>query len=227
MRLKSRATIDALEGSTIRITFEPITTKEPGQELYLIIDHLIADSSFKYDIDVSGRYIRILDHDREWFYKGDYSYVVNIENSASAGVVELTFEDTATYELKGIHLVINNPVNFKQKVADRSKYSLKNVTFEHDTLKGSLSLPSDQWLIVTLPYSDGFTCTVDGEKAEIEKADYCFMAVHIPPGEHEIQFRYCSPGLKEGIILSLLSLLALIVWSAAVIRKHNGRKLIS
>lgn len=220
-------TIDALEGSTIRITFEPITTKEPGQELYLIIDHLIADSSFKYDIDVSGRYIRILDHDREWFYKGDYSYVVNIENSASAGVVELTFEDTATYELKGIHLVINNPVNFKQKVADRSKYSLKNVTFEHDTLKGSLSLPSDQWLIVTLPYSDGFTCTVDGEKAEIEKADYCFMAVHIPPGEHEIQFRYCSPGLKEGIILSLLSLLALIVWSAAVIRKHNGRKLIS
>ena len=124
-------------------------------------------------------------------------------------------------------MVINNPVNFKQKVADRSKYALKNVTFEHDTLKGSLSLPSDQWLIVTLPYSDGFTCYVDGKKAEIEKADYCFMAVHVPPGDHEIVFHYCTPGLKEGIILSLLSLLTLTVWSAAVIRKHNGRKLIS
>jgi uncharacterized membrane protein YfhO len=215
-------TIDAKEGSSIRLTFDPVALEESGKELYLVIDHLIADSSFKYDIDVAGRYIRILDRNREWFYNGDYSYVINVSDLAPTGVVELTFEDTAAYELSGIHLFVNNPGDFLRKVADRSAHTLENVTFEHDTLQGNLSVPSDQWLVVTLPYSEGFTCMIDGKETDIAKADYAFMTVRVPAGDHKIVFHYCTPWLRKGAMMSLLSLGILIVWFVLV-RKNLCR----
>ena len=46
------------------------------------------------------------------------------------------------------------------------------------------------------PYDDGFSATVNGEPAAIEKVDDGLMAVYVPAGENEIEFTYHTPGLK-------------------------------
>ena len=80
-------------------------------------------------------------------------------------------------------------------------------------------------MFVSLPYSKGWSCTIDGEKTHISKANYSFMAVFVPAGEHNIVFSYVTPGIIGGAIVSLLSLIILIVlfiFSKSRIRKDDS-----
>jgi len=57
----------------------------------------------------------------------------------------------------------------------------------------------------------GWTATVDGKSAKIERADVLVRAVKIGPGEHRVVFSYRSPGLRLGALISLLGWLNLFV----------------
>jgi hypothetical protein len=68
----------------------------------------------------------------------------------------------------------------------------------------------DEWM-------DGWSATVDGMPAVIERADTVFRAVAIPVGDHVVEMRYRTPGLRIGAVLSLVGIalyagLALAWW---------------
>ncbi len=54
----------------------------------------------------------------------------------------------------------------------------------------------------SVPYDKGWTATVNGEKAEIVKANIGFMAVKVPAGVSEIRFSYTTPYLYIGLFVS-------------------------
>ena len=71
----------------------------------------------------------------------------------------------------------------------------------------------DDLLFFSVPYDKGWTATVNGEPAEIEKVNIGFMAVRVKGGEHsKVVFRYTTPMLREGLIISGISLAVLIVY---------------
>ena len=62
-----------------------------------------------------------------------------------------------------------------------------------------------------MPYEDGWSATVNGQEAVIEKVNVGFMAVRVPAGQtSEIRFQYETPGLKIGIVISIAALLLFI-----------------
>ena len=64
----------------------------------------------------------------------------------------------------------------------------------------------DNLLFFSVPYEEGWTATVNGEAAEIERVDIGFMAVRVKGGEESrIVFRYRTPMLKEGVIITCAS----------------------
>lgn len=62
-------------------------------------------------------------------------------------------------------------------------------------------------------WAPGWTATLDGTPAAIARAEAVARAVAIPPGEHLLRFRYRTPGLRLG---ALLSLAAWAVWLALI-----------
>jgi len=78
---------------------------------------------------------------------------------------------------------------------------------------GLISVRADggkaRWVVFRESYMDGWTATVDGVDEEIYPADYLFMAVPIPPGDHDIELKYETPGLRTG---GRISVLGLILW---------------
>lgn len=64
-------------------------------------------------------------------------------------------------------------------------------------------LEGDKLVFFSVPYEDGWTATVNGAEAEIEKVSYGFMAVLCHDGENEIRFNYKTAGLTEGKIITL------------------------
>jgi hypothetical protein len=59
----------------------------------------------------------------------------------------------------------------------------------------------------------GWTATLDGQPVSIEKWRGAFQGVHVPPGDHVLEFRYQSKMLRLGAWISLISLILLLVAS--------------
>lgn len=93
------------------------------------------------------------------------------------------------------------------------KYTNNGFTAEFDNTDGNENL-----LFFSVPYSDGFTAYVNGNKTDIEKVNNGLMAVYIPENTKcSIEFVYETPGLSTGILISVLSAAAFAVYILSII----------
>ena len=100
---------------------------------------------------------------------------------------------------------------------------IEKLTDSH--LRGSFTLEDGQLLLFSIPWDEGWTCRIDGEKVEIEKSLSLFMTVTASPGEHTFELRFVPAGLKTGLILIALSLVGLITFLVLlrmINRYHSG-----
>ena len=81
---------------------------------------------------------------------------------------------------------------------------------------------ADQELVFfSVPYDDGFTATVNGVPAVIEKVDNGLMAVLVPAGDADIEFTYHTPGLA---LSARISLAGVAVYGVYLLFLHRTRK---
>ena len=86
----------------------------------------------------------------------------------------------------------------------------------------------DNLLFFSVPYSSGFTATVNGEAVDVEKVNYGFMAVKVPAyTDCEIVFSYETPGLGTGITISLIAFGAYAVYMIIILIYRKRRKAIN
>ena len=72
-----------------------------------------------------------------------------------------------------------------------------------------VELDKENLVFYAVPYDEGWSVTVDGEKAEIVRANVGFMAVDVPAGSHTVRFTYRTPGLVAGIAVGIGGMLLL------------------
>ena len=82
---------------------------------------------------------------------------------------------------------------------------------------------ADELVFFSVPYDDGFSATVNGEPAAIEKVDDGLMAVYVPAGENEIEFTYHTPGLKVSACVSAAAIAVYGVYLLVIIRKRKSQ----
>ena len=66
-------------------------------------------------------------------------------------------------------------------------------------------------ILYTVPYDKGWKAYVNGKFVDILKVDNGFMAVPIAKGKNEILFNYVPLGFKEGLIISILSIVIMVI----------------
>lgn len=71
--------------------------------------------------------------------------------------------------------------------------------------------PNPGYAVLLDSFAPGWTAQVDGVAADIERADVVARAVKVGPGQHKVVFRYKTPGLRLGALVSLLAWLNLLV----------------
>lgn len=210
------------DGSTIRVEFTPLQNQETGDELYLYLRNLTSDPSFKYDISLAGKTIRLRDKKDMWYFDNNFDYLVQVQNVASSGVINIVFQNAGEYTLNDIELVENSIGSFEEKYEKLGKDTLKDTVIDGNSVSGSISLDKGKWLFLSLPYDKGWNCKIDGIDTEILRANYSFMTVYIPDGVHNVRFCYETPGLKVGLLLSIISLLIFIV--LCIIGRKNEKR---
>lgn len=87
------------------------------------------------------------------------------------------------------------------------------VTKEKETrLTGDFTAEKGQTLLFTIPWDEGWTCTVDGQPVELEKVLGVFMAADVPEGTHHYEMRYVPAGLRIGLVISAAALLTTLAY---------------
>ena len=101
---------------------------------------------------------------------------------------------------------------YEQGVENESDLYQNEFTLTNDGFKANIKSSKEKVIVYTVPYSDGWTATIDGTTTEIEKVDGGLMAIKIKKGENKIEFNYYPPGLKIGLTVTSLSLVGTICY---------------
>ncbi|HMD84845.1 MAG TPA: hypothetical protein VKO18_09105 [Terriglobia bacterium] len=76
------------------------------------------------------------------------------------------------------------------------------------TLRAELARPA--YIVLLDRYDPNWQATLDGRPASVFRANQIFRAVYAGAGLHEIRFNYRQLGLRVGVVISLLTLTALV-----------------
>ncbi|MCD8151367.1 MAG: YfhO family protein [Clostridiales bacterium] len=84
---------------------------------------------------------------------------------------------------------------------------MEDITVDGSYVSGTVQVDEGGSLLYTsIPYSEGWTAYVDGEEQEITPLLFGgFCGLGLEEGEHTIEFRYFTPGLKVGAAVSVIS----------------------
>ncbi len=76
-------------------------------------------------------------------------------------------------------------------------------------IKGSINASNDSYVKTTIPYEKyAFKVYIDGELVDNKIVDDAFLGFEIAKGEHNIEIRYNAPYFREGIISTIIGILA-------------------
>ena len=99
--------------------------------------------------------------------------------------------------------------------------SAKSFTFDSHGFTSEIDLDSPELVFFSVPYSSGWTAEVNGSPVDVEKVNEGFMAVRAEKGSNTIVFRYRTPYLREGVIISCISTAVLAVYVLISRRKRS------
>ncbi len=96
----------------------------------------------------------------------------------------------------------------------RGRLVCSSVKFENNCMTAKIkTADTAQLVFFSIPYEDGWSATVNGQTAEIEKVNVGFMAVKVPANtDSTIVFRYATPGLGMGALVTLGGAVILVLY---------------
>ncbi len=114
---------------------------------------------------------------------------------------------------------------YVQDVADRRRTASSEFVMTSSGFHAEIELDRANLVFFSVPYDDGFTAYVNGEKADILRVDNGLMAVLCPAGENSVDFVYYPAGLSLSRTVTIAAALLFLPYTAcfALARKKRAR----
>lgn len=94
--------------------------------------------------------------------------------------------------------------------APLSDNAAAHVAYQTNGLTIETQAQTPALLVVSEMNYPGWVATVDGARTEIYVTDYLLRSVFVPAGAHRVAMRYTAPALRNGAIISALTLLLML-----------------
>ena len=193
-----------------------------------------ADAGWTYLADVDGYTLYHNDNYVPMGFTYDY-YVTEATYEASIKTLRsnllmralvLTDEDVAQYgkyltELPDAMLDDLHYDSYTQDCADRRAHSCSVFQMNNAGFHAEITLDKPNLVFFSVPYDDGFTAYVNGEKTDILQVDEGLMAVLCPAGASSIDFVYQAAGLSASRVVTAVAIPVWVVYVACFVRRKR------
>ena len=193
-----------------------------------------ADEGWTYLADVDGYALYHNDNYVPMGFTYDYyvteaTYQTSIKTLRSNLLMRalvLTDEDVAQYgryltELSEDMLNDLHYDSYTQDCADRRANSCSVFQMNNAGFHAEITLDKTNLVFFSVPYDDGFTAYVNGEKTDILRVDEGLMAVLCPAGASSIDFVYQAAGLSASRVVTAVAIPVWVVYVVYFVRRKR------
>ena len=110
-----------------------------------------------------------------------------------------------TYKIKGFNIY-----QMDRSVLNHDFDEMKNIKISDNQLTGNIQVSSDSYMVLSIPYDNGFKVKIDNAFIDYEKVNGSFIGFPISKGTHTIDVTFESPWYILGIISSIVGFIFLI-----------------
>ena len=152
-----------------------------------------------------------------WFVnKGQYVNNANEEIDALDSIIPT---ETAVVDARFKDVLKGATESYKDSLSSirLTSYAPNRLTYETNNAQDGIAVFSEIY------YPDGWHVTIDGQPAELARADYILRTMYVPAGQHTIEMRFDPTSLHvtEGIAYGALALLVIGIIVAVLIAKRK------
>ncbi len=145
----------------------------------------------------------------------------------SQHTITITLPYRGAYTFRNISVISLPLEDLSGRIAALGREHLENVTFTDNRITGSITVSEPCCLCLSIPYSEGWTALADNTPVPLIQADTMYMALPLDSGTHTIELRYCTPGLKPGLLITVIGLAAWLLYLLSERRKAHSPNLFS
>ena len=111
--------------------------------------------------------------------------------------------------------------SYTQDCADRRAHSCSVFQMNNAGFHAEITLEKPNLVFFSVPYDDGFTAYVNGEKTDILRVDEGLMAMLCPAGTSSIDFVYQAAGLSASRVVTAVAIPVWVVYVAYFVRRKR------
>ena len=142
------------------------------------------------------------------------------DDGSTTTVDEALYQPSAEEMVKAQVLDLDYLQNQLSRV-DSDGFALS--AYENGRIAATFTADRDETLVISQPYEDGWTATVNGQPVELQAAYDGLMGIPVQTGDNVVELRYFTPGLVPGAVVGIASVTLFAVWRIAARRRSMLR----
>ena len=167
-------------------------------------------SAFCGNDKVASKTLFLSTADYTW-YEGLTDYDINLGyHKKSVTSVRISSDIPGTFLFDALNVICQPMKEYAGAIEKLRQDTLTDTVFSTNTVSGTISLEKPKLLCLSVPYADGWTLYVDGEKTEPILVNCLYIGTQLDAGNHQIKIIYHTPYLKLAAALSALGVAAFI-----------------
>ncbi|MGN0595337.1 MAG: YfhO family protein [Hominimerdicola sp.] len=107
-------------------------------------------------------------------------------------------------------------MDYAETCKEKRENSCSSFSYTTDGFDAEITLDQPKLVFFSVPYDKGWSAEINGQKVDVEKVSYGFMAVLCQTGKNQIKFTYETDGLFYGKLLTgagtVLFVIYITVW---------------
>ena len=147
--------------------------------------------------------------------------ILNINNKNKVNNIKIYFMTKEKIDIKKIQIKSIDQKAFETAYT-KIQQSTNNIKYKNERLTMDVNTNKDGYLNIMIPNEDSWQIKIDGKTVK-QLPDSEFISVKINQGNHKIIMQYKLKGHKIGILLLVLSVIALITLNVYTIKRKKKR----
>lgn len=195
----------------------------PGRTAWVSVTGEARDDSFEMVTSASPK------------YAGKEDWAVNAGYSAEPQTaLTVTLSAVGVYEYDELYVATQPQQAVLDNTAQLQRENAATITFGDNAMEvhvdasdhadGEGNGENSRYVFMSVPYSAGWSATIDGQPADVLRANVGFMAVEVDDAAHDVSFSYMTPGLLPGFGCTGVALGALVVYEVWRSRRRTAAR---
>ena len=193
-----------------------------NSETYLYLNGHVSDQPGDKDqlwfklLSEADSYTGFLRSSRNTYGLDRDEYLMNTGYSKDGiHAISLRWSTEGSIDLNELAVYCQPMTQYGQYIDNLKEDVLENIRISDNKVTGTISLEQSKLLVLSIPYQNGWSAYVDGEKTDLKNVNIMYTGLELSPGEHTIELRFELPGVRYGMAVTAVSIVIFAVFLIA------------